>query len=916
MLNDTTKKKINSLRQILVGKVPDPKSQVDQITNALIYKYMDDMDRQAEAFGGKAAFFVGEYEKYSWRKLMDPRLGGQDRLNLYVEALDKMSQNKNLSPIFRQILRGAFLPYRSPETLNLFLSEVDGFAYEHSEELGNAYEYLLSIMGSQGDAGQFRTPRHIIDFIVDVIDPKKGDRILDPACGTAGFLISAYKHIIGNHDGMDNATGKKTSKEDRLTPEEMKSLHRNFTGYDIDPGMTKLARVNMFLHNFPEPKIQEYDTLSDDSHWDDRYEIILANPPFMSPKGGIIPHKRFSISATRAEVLFVDYIVEHLTTKGRAGIIVPEGIIFQSGTAYKQLRKQLVEDGLFAVVSLPSGVFNPYAGVKTSILLFDAEVGKRQADIVFVKVGNDGYDLGAQRREIAKNDLPEAAEILKAWRKGERKDSLLATWVSREKIAESGDYNLSGDRYKMDLSESVRESLDSILKTIEPYRKDFESIVRENNEQAKKIQDSIRPFIDQIQSQQEIIKRTYAFLEEPIREMQKLLQKNDFSQLREIIEMAKEGINKNKWPMVELGEVCDIVGGGTPSKSKKAYWENGSVKWLSAKHIQNDQVVGYDLISENALKESATNLLPAGSVLLITRVSVGKMVLLKDDYAINQDATGLIPKEKLNSAYLFHVLHGISDNIVNDAQGVGVRGVTRSYVAKIKIPLPPIEVQERIVAELDSYQNIISGARQVVDNWKPKIDIDPTWEKVRLGMVVDILNGYAFQSVKYVSSGIRVLRITNVQNGEIIDDSPKYYPFNSKDEIKKFLLNEDDLLLSLTGNVGRVGLLPKYLLPAALNQRVAAIRPKVDILNNRFLFCLLNNDLFESDCIASASGMAQKNMSTTWLSQYEIPLPPLEIQKLIVEKIESERALVESNKKLIKIYEQKMKGVIAKLWDE
>jgi len=901
----------------LVGKVPDPKSQVEQITNALIYKYMDDMDRQAEAFGGKAAFFVGEYEKYSWRKLMDPKVAGQERMNLYVEALDKMATNKNLSPIFRDILKGAFVPYRSPETLDLFLHEIDGFAYEHSEELGNAYEYLLSIMGAQGDAGQFRTPRHIIDFIVEVVDPQKGDKVHDPACGTAGFLISAYKHILGNHDGVDNETGKKTATEKPLTASERKELHKNFVGYDISPEMVKLSRVNMFLHSFPEPKITEYDTLSDDTRWGETFDVILANPPFMSPKGGIMPHKRFGITATRAEVLFTDYIIEHLTRNGRAGIIVPEGIIFQSGKAYKELRKHLVEDGLYAVVSLPSGVFNPYAGVKTSILLFDTEMGRKQSEILFVKVSNDGYDLGAQRRPIDKNDLPEAARVLKAWRKGEQIESPLATWVSRERIAETGDYNLSGDRYKMDLSESVRESLDSILKTIEPYRKDFESIVRENNEQAKKIQDSIRPFIDQIQSQQEIIKRTYAFLEEPIREMQKFLQKNEFSQLREIIEMAKEGINKNKWPMVELGEVCDIVGGGTPSKSKKAYWENGSVKWLSAKHIQNDQVVGYDLISENALKESATNLLPAGSVLLITRVSVGKMVLLKDDYAINQDATGLITKEKLNSAYLFHVLHGISDNIINDAQGVGVRGVTRSYVAKIKIPLPPIEVQERIVAELDGYQNIISGARQVVDNWKPKIDIDPEWKKVKLGEVCDFASGGtpSKNEKKYWSGDIPWASSKDMKI-DLLEDTEDHISELATSETATNLVDKGTVL-----GVVRSGIL-QHTFPVALtmvrmchNQDIMAFVPDKKRLDSRYLLYIFESENKNILKEGIKPGVTVQSFFNGYFKQYIIPLPPLEIQKQIVEKIESERALVESNMKLIEIYEQKMKDAIGKLWD-
>ena len=194
MLDQETKRKIDSARNIMVGKVPDPKAQVEQITIALIYKFMDDMDKESVELGGKARFFTADYKKYSWSNLMDLGIGGFDRLNTYSEALIKMSQNPNLPQLFRDIFNGAFLPYRDPETLNLFLKEINGFVYNHSERLGDAFEYLLSVLGSQGEAGQFRTPRHIIDFIVSVIEPKKDETILDPACGTAGFLISAYKY--------------------------------------------------------------------------------------------------------------------------------------------------------------------------------------------------------------------------------------------------------------------------------------------------------------------------------------------------------------------------------------------------------------------------------------------------------------------------------------------------------------------------------------------------------------------------------------------------------------------------------------------------------------------------------------------------------------------------------------------------
>jgi type I restriction enzyme M protein len=198
MLDQTTKRKLDSARQILVGKVPDPKAQVEQITTALIYKFMDDMDKESEELGGKAKFFTSEFSQYAWSKLLDNKLSGQERLDLYVQAITNMSKNPHISQLFRDVFKGAFLPYNDPRTLSLFLKEINEFSYEHSENLGNAFEYLLSILGSQGDAGQFRTPRHIIDFIVEVVDPKKNETILDPACGTAGFLISAYKHILRN----------------------------------------------------------------------------------------------------------------------------------------------------------------------------------------------------------------------------------------------------------------------------------------------------------------------------------------------------------------------------------------------------------------------------------------------------------------------------------------------------------------------------------------------------------------------------------------------------------------------------------------------------------------------------------------------------------------------------------------------
>ncbi len=449
MLDIDTKRRIDTARDILVGKVPDPKSQVEQITIALIYKFMDDMDAEAEELGGKRKFFTDHFARYGWAQLMRAGIGGHEMLGLYAEGITKMPENPGIPPLFRDIFKNAYLPYRDPETLKAFLKIIDEFSYDHSERLGDAFEYLLSVLGSQGDAGQFRTPRHIIDFIVEIVDPKKNETVLDPACGTAGFLISSYKHILKmNADEEGNNT---------LTPDEKGRLAQNFKGYDISPDMVRLSLVNLYLHGFNDPHIYEYDTLTQEERWNEFADVILANPPFMSPKGGIKPHKRFAIQARRSEVLFVDYIAEHLTSTGRAAIIVPEGINFLSQSAYRDLRGMLLTTSLVAIVSLPAGVFNPYSGVKTSILFLDKSLARRTRTIAFFKVENDGFSLGAQRRVVEKNDLPAAkAELLSFF--GALRDQrsqadvafALGSVVEKEKIIADGDCNLSGERYLED----------------------------------------------------------------------------------------------------------------------------------------------------------------------------------------------------------------------------------------------------------------------------------------------------------------------------------------------------------------------------------------------------------------------------------------------------------------------------------
>lgn len=456
MLTSETKRRIDSCRDILVGKLPLPTDQVELITLALIYKFMDDLDDQSVKLGGKRSFFIGALAKYRWRSLLPQTVSGDKRVTLFSEGIEALGNPKkaaHLPRLFRDIFRNAFLKFRDGRILTMFLTDVNGFEYSHSEELGNAFEYLLQCMGIQGENGQFRTPHHIIDFIVACLDPQPDDKILDPACGTGGFLVSAYKHILSKN----TSTGSEMPG-DRLTHGQRQKVYANLTGYDVTDLMVKLSKVNLFLHGFPDPAIHIYDTLSNDARWNEKADLILANPPFMTPKGGVTPHKRFGVSSRKTEVLFLDYFLEHLNSNGRAGVIVPEGIMFVDQGAQTTLRKMLVDDDmLLADIALPHGVFKPYASVKTHILLVDKSLARQAENILFVEIENDGFAQSDTRAEVEGDELPAALETVKKFSHSIRQqkpwkppqNGVIAFTVSKKDIKHDAGHNLLGRWYDL-----------------------------------------------------------------------------------------------------------------------------------------------------------------------------------------------------------------------------------------------------------------------------------------------------------------------------------------------------------------------------------------------------------------------------------------------------------------------------------
>lgn len=838
MLDTDTKRRIDTCRDILVGKVPDPKSQVEQITIALIYKFMDDMDLEAEELGGQRRFFTKDYERYRWAKLVAPGVSGQEMLNTYSEALTKMVENEGLPKLFRDIFRNAYLPYRDPETLRAFLREINSFTYDHSEKLGDAFEYLLSVLGSQGDAGQFRTPRHIIDFMVEIIDPQKTEVIMDPACGTAGFLISAYKHILKqNSTGVMNGNGSGPEGDatelalespmrypgDLLQPEDRARLARNIKGYDISPDMVRLSLVNLYLHGFADPKVEEYDTLTSEDKWTEMADVILANPPFMSPKGGIKPHTRFQVQSKRSEVLFVDYIAEHLTPNGRAAIVVPEGIIFQSQSAYVALRKVLVENHLAAVISLPAGVFNPYSGVKTSILILDRAVAKASEHVAFFKIENDGFALGAQRKAVKGSQLAQVKAELGAWlqaaraRDGEVLESSLGFSVERGELLAEGSITLSAERY------------------------------------------------------------------------------------------VTRGAGQSGFPMVSLGDetIFKVESGGTPKSDVAEYW-GGGIPWatlvdLPASNFITEISGTVRTISDVGLKGSSAKMLPANSVLVSSRATIGRIAINRVPLATNQgfknivitDATRALPE------YVALAVTRLVPTMQSWATGGTFAEISKTKFCELEIPLPPFEVQREIVTEVEGYQRVIDGARAVLDNYRPHIPVDPEWPVEEIGAFSENLDA-------------RRIPITKS------DRQPGPYPYYGAsgivDSVADFIFDENILLVSEDG----ANLLARST-PIAfsvsgkcwVNNHAHVLRFE-DIATQKYLEVYLNSISIE----AYVTGSAQPKLNQKALKEIKVPLPPLEIQREIVADIEAEQAAVNGNRDLIVRFEKKIDAAIARVWSE
>lgn len=947
MLTKETKRRIDNARNILVGQLPLPSDQVELITIALIYKFMDDIDEQSRELGGKATFFVGALRDLSWRKLITNTLSGEERVTKFIQGIEAISDAKNQSipDLFKSIFKNAFLKFRDAQVLKLFLDEINGFNYDHSEELGNAFEYMLDAMGTQGENGQFRTPRNIIEFIVDVVDPQKDETILDPACGTAGFLISAFKHILAAN------TSAKAAEKDPHAGNELKSAARekltnNITGYDITPLMCRLSRVNMYLHHFANPVIHEYDTLTNKNRWGDKFDVILANPPFMTPTGGVSTHDKFRIAAKRAEVLFADFILEHLNANGRAGFIVPEGIIFQNNDDYVSLRKWLIKEaGLWAVVSLPANIFQPYSGVKTSVLLVDRALTRQRDDVLLVKVENDGFSLNTNRTPISENDLPDALKLLQAAKQpdfqvaiGKLKSKIQSRIVPRADFAKLDAYKASSTAWNFCRKFHVRaerlkkaaaearttgnhDEVEKAEKALTKLRADFSAAAG-----LPKLPDTevkLRTVFD------EKIKTDAVTYGDDPEQPGKLT-----SDLIEALDTQREfnlGFDRNSsaavanhnYEKVQLGDdrFFKVFSGGTPSTKEKSYW-GGEIPWATLVDLPAGNLITplsktERTITQAGLQNSNAVLLPPKSIIISSRATIGRIAISEVPVATNQGFKNVVVKdfERVESKFVALALTKLVPQMEALASGATFKEISKSNFETLEIPLPPVEEQRAIVTEIESYQSVVDGCAAVLDHYRPNFIASPDWPTIQLGEVCNIKSGGTpnRSEMDYWGGEIPWVTTTLINNCVIERANEFITPAGLKNSAA-WMVPKGTVLMAMYGQGvtrGRVAVLG---IDAAVNQACAALLIKSKSLLPQFLFSILQTRYEDLRRISDARGGNQSNLSAQVLKEYEIPFPPVEIQKQVVTEFEREQATLAGLEELKAKYAAKIAARLAAVW--
>jgi type I restriction enzyme M protein len=450
MLNSALKSQIDKVwTTFWSGGISNPLTVIEQITYLLFIRRLDELqiakEKQANFLKTeiKDPIYQDEEKELRWSIFKDLEAEKMFELFRKIDGVFDFMKNKGAAKdsVFKQYMKGATFMIPTPRLLQLVVDLLSAVDMNDRDTKGDVYEYLLSKIASAGTNGQFRTPRHIIQMMVEMTAPTPEDIICDPSAGTSGFLVKAGEYLLDHHPEILNNPESRKRYESEM-----------FMGMEFDATMLRIGAMNLLLHGIENPKLIDVDALSEANNgFKEKATLILANPPFKGSLDQDAVDSSLStvVKTTKTELLFLALILRGLKLGGRSAVIVPDGVLFGSSNAHKQIRKEIIDNNqLTGVISMPSGVFKPYAGVSTAILFFTKTGDGGTNNVWFYDMKADGLSLDDKRQEIAENDI---ADIIARWKNRDNETERLRTeqsFVVPLKEIQDNNYDLSINRYK------------------------------------------------------------------------------------------------------------------------------------------------------------------------------------------------------------------------------------------------------------------------------------------------------------------------------------------------------------------------------------------------------------------------------------------------------------------------------------
>jgi len=880
----------------------------------------------------------------------------QDQLVLMVEVFENSNFTNNV--------KGGVMS----EVIGL-INEIEENLILKTDLLGDAIESALSETGGTKDIGLYRTPQHIRKFMVSMVDPDFSDIIFDPACGTAGFLFDSFEYI------MEKA---KSLRKFPTTGVANQFYRNGLSGIEYSGRIRKMAAVNLYVRGLNPHNIQQGDSLKmyDPSTDANSKSIVIANPPFGAERDQPAYPNVWEDYSKESEttILFVKLMLDTLKPGGRCAVIVSEGFLTWGQGSACALRKILLQDtNLKAIISLPQGVFVSKSGqgAKTSILYF--EKGQPTDFIWYYKIENDGFSMGTNRKPIEGDQIPELLELFKEVKQNKKPDDTKYSFcISREQI-ETLDPRIA-DKIKIDVREKNTEKiaykreklivyLDDKLKKNKIDKEiyndklnqfDLVSESQIENEITKAIEkahsyhfnlSNYRSILtyEQIKDWQETLKGVEIKDDSNIEKCYKELQNADTKLALQIfssfnpqdalqMDIAREYLSnldkRDLYKDEKLKQFEEILRKGF----KFPNIELGELLIPKYEKIKKDDFQGdFDVVEKISFGEGKIHIRERRETGMdLYKAEVGDLITSKIN--VHQGAMALSPSElvcsthyqvySINKAevskYLLLVLRSEKFlEIVNIEKAGGIKNESGAeFLAKFKIPFPPLEVQNEIVEKIEKQMQIIEGAKRIEENWIIHIDIPENTEKVFLKDITSYITDGTHKTPNYVQIGIPFISAQNIVDFRIDFENVKYI---SNEEYEQYFKNKnlqkDDVLLAKSGTIG-ISALFESSEKFAFYESLALIRPKMEKVIPKYLVNFLNSSYSNILTKQNQKGVGVQHLHLEDVRNFEILLPPLKIQQQIVEKLDKQMQALKCVRLLKSEAEKRINEILSEVWGE